>query len=194
MIMAMTTPQHTDDIALMQRIINGDEPALTDLYEAYGGAVFNVAMHILKNRSHAEEVTQDLFFKIWQEPGKWDPDKGKLSSWLLTVTRYMAIDRLRKEKRQPEVTSNPVDDMAHMLGAGAMVDDPNWDNGRLLQTLLRALPRDQIDVIQLAFFKGYTHHEVADHLQIPLGTVKSRIRLALEKLREGWRLADERGI
>lgn len=174
-------------IDLIERIKMQDQAALTELYEAYGGFVYNMAMHVLRNEAAAEEVTQDIFFQIWRKPDSWDPDKGRLSSWLLAATRYKSIDRLRREERRPIRQSISLDDLAHLLTSHETVGEE--DSGRLLRELLKELPAEQRQVINLAFFRGMTHGEIAEHLQLPLGTVKGRVRLALEKLRDGWQAA-----
>jgi RNA polymerase sigma-70 factor (ECF subfamily) len=176
-------------IDLIERIKRQDQSALTELYEAYGGFVYNMAMHVLRNETAAEEVTQDIFFQIWRKPDSWNPEKGRLSSWLLAATRYRAIDRLRREERRPIRQSIALDDLAHLLASHDTVGDSQQDSGRLLRELLKDLPAEQRQVINLAFFRGMTHAEIAEHLNLPLGTVKGRVRLALEKLRDGWQAA-----
>lgn len=172
---------------LIERIKKQDQSALTEFYDAYGGFVYNMAMHVLRNEAAAEEVTQDIFFQIWRKPDSWDPDKGRLSSWLLAATRYKAIDRLRREERRPIRQSIALDDLAHLLASHDSVGDE--DSARILRELLKELPAEQRQVINLAFFRGLTHTEIAEQLNLPLGTVKGRARLALEKLRDGWQSA-----
>ncbi len=186
----MITETHHEGIDLIERIRQQDEGALTEMYERYGQRVYNIAMHVLRNPVAAEEITQDIFFELWRKPDSWDPAKGRLLSWLLAITRYRAIDRLRKEQRRPALTAVAIDDLAHLLGSRETVGDNQHDNGELLRNLLRSLPGDQRQVINLAFFQGMTHSEIAEHLKLPLGTVKGRIRLGLEKLKEGWLLAN----
>jgi RNA polymerase sigma-70 factor, ECF subfamily len=180
--------QH-EGVDLLARIKRRDQGALTELYEAYGQQVYNMAMHVLRNATAAEEVTQDIFFQVWRKPDSWNPEKGRLASWLMVSARYRAIDRLRSEQRRPAGHAVALDDLAHLLGSHE--GDPQQDSGALMRNLLKELPADQRQVINLAFFQGMTHQEIADHLQIPLGTVKGRIRLGLEKLREGWLIAHQ---
>jgi RNA polymerase sigma-70 factor (ECF subfamily) len=185
----MVSELQRERIDLIERIRKQDESALTELYEAYGGFVYNMAMHVLRNETAAEEVTQDIFFQIWRKPDSWNPEKGRLSSWLLAATRYRAIDRLRREERRPIRQSIALDDLAHLLASHDTVGDARQDSGRLLRDLLKDLPAEQRQVINLAFFRGMTHAEIAGQLNLPLGTVKGRVRLALEKLRDGWQAA-----
>lgn len=170
----------------MQRIAQRDQHALSALYERYHALVYSMAYNILQQAEPAEEVAQDIFIQLWQKPDKWDHQKGQLSSWLLSVARYTAIDRLRKEQRRPTLSAKPLDRVAHLLDSQSTVDDPQRDNGRILRDLIQQLPQEQREVIFLAFFRGMTHSEIAAKQDIPLGTVKSRIRLGLEKLRDLW--------
>ncbi|MBZ0302525.1 MAG: sigma-70 family RNA polymerase sigma factor [Anaerolineae bacterium] len=180
-----------EGLELIDRIKQQDQLALTELYEMYGRMVYNMAMHVLRSEAAAEEVTQDIFFEIWRKPDRWDPQKGRLSSWLLAVTRYRAIDRLRRDERRPLRQSVALDDLAHLLSSRETVGDAGQDAGRLLRDLLKDLPAEQRQAINLAFFRGLSHHEIAAQLNLPLGTVKGRIRLGLEKLREGWLAAHD---
>ena len=177
-------PPQSEIIEIIQRIKQRDQAALTQLYEHFGQHVYNMAMHVLHNTAAAEEITQDIFFQLWNEPDQWDPEKGQLKSWLLVVTRYRAIDRLRREQRRPAMNAVALDDLAHLLRGSDRVGDTQYDNGQILRDLLKALPADQRQVINLAFFRGMTHTEIAEHLDVPLGTVKGRIRL-VGKIK-GW--------
>ena len=166
-----------NDQQLLQSIGQRDQAALAELYRRYGMAVYSVAMRVLDNASYAEEVAQDTFLKVWNKPETWNWNMGAFSSWLLTVARYTAIDRLRKEiHHRPTVE---LDD-TH----GALMDMRDDENGFV--SLLTHLPPEQATLIELAFFQGMTHQELADKLSLPLGTVKTRLRLGLQKLRALW--------
>jgi len=190
----MANHPQPDDEVLMSRIRARDEDALHALHRKYHQAVFNMAAYVLKDRGMAEEVAQDIFLTVWQHPEKWDASRGRLTSWLLMMARYTAIDRLRHEKRRPPVTETPLDHITHMLPVAGMRDDHLRDNIGMLRTLVKQLPIDQQRVIYLAYFRGMTHQEMADHLDIPIGTVKSRLRLGLKRLKEGWHAATERPL
>lgn len=170
----------------MQHVTQRDQTALAELYRRYGGAVYSLAYRVLQNSGLAEEVTQDIFMKVWHQAEHWDPAKGQLHSWLLTITRYTAIDRLRKENRQPALTLAPVEDIPSLSAGYGLVDQPLWHDGQLLRTLIAQLPSEQIQVIELAFFQGMTHSEMAQALNLPLGTIKTRVRLGLQKLKTLW--------
>ncbi len=173
-----------DEAALIRLITLHDQNALSELYNRYGRAVYGLAFRVVQNSTLAEEVTQDTFLKVWNQPESWDPVRGKLVSWLLTIARYTAIDRLRREQRRP--MGAPLDDILEVVGKRALIDDPIWQDGRLLRTLIARLPPDQIEVIELGFYEGMTHSEMAEHLKLPLGTVKTRVRLGLQKLKTMW--------
>ncbi|MBE2270605.1 MAG: sigma-70 family RNA polymerase sigma factor [Anaerolinea sp.] len=163
--------------ALLRRMAHGDETALTALYGEYGGVVYSLVFNVLKNKPLAQEVTQDTFLKVWQHPDAWDSAKGQFSSWLLTMARYTAIDRLRREIRRTGKDTELYEEII------ADEQDDTVIELERLQPLLHRLPHEQRQLIELAFFKGMKHSELAEALDLPLGTVKTRLRLGLQKLR-----------
>ncbi|QPC82332.1 sigma-70 family RNA polymerase sigma factor [Phototrophicus methaneseepsis] len=182
----MSASMPPDEIALMKRIKAQDENALSELYDLYGSYVYGMAMRVLQNVSLAEEATQDTFMKVWREANSWDPNRGKLVSWLMTIARYTAIDHLRREKRLQPDQSVAMEDMLNLLGTPGMRDRNDLHDSALLKNLMQELPPQQIEAIELAFFQGMTHQDIADHLSEPLGTIKSRIRYGLQTLRGKW--------
>ena len=173
-----------DDIELMRQIAERDQQALMTLYQEYGKAVYSLAYRILGNSTYAEEVTQDTFLKVWNQTTRWDSEKGKLKNWLLTIAQFTAIDRLRKEGRQPTVHPESIEETDESLLTSR--NDARWQDGTILRLLVMQLPAQQASLIELAFFEGMTHGEIAESLHIPLGTVKTRLRAGLQKLRELW--------
>jgi RNA polymerase sigma-70 factor (ECF subfamily) len=167
----------------MQRIAARDQQALWELYQHYGKAVYSLAYRVVGNTTYAEEVTQDTFLKVWRQTARWDSTKGKLKSWLLTIAQFTAIDRLRHERRQPNVLPDSIEDSAETFNFS---DSAGWQEGTLLQLLVDQLPREQARLINLAFFHGMSHSDIADELHLPLGTVKTRLRSGLKRLRELW--------
>lgn len=174
------------DTVLLRRVANGDREAFFVLYRRYANLVYSMARRVLGDDALAEEVTQEVFLKIWQKGVLYDPSRGRFSSWLLSVTRFAAIDRLRYEKRRPRVAEaeNPAPRPEEVRQA--RVDHAQWQQGQELRLLIAQLPPEQREVIELAYFGGMTHRELAEYLNLPLGTVKSRLRLGLEKLRAMW--------
>jgi RNA polymerase sigma-70 factor (ECF subfamily) len=175
----------TPEVELLHQVARRDQEALMALYERYSNLVFSLCLRVLRQPVLAEEVTQDVFLKIWNHPDRWDPALGQFSSWLLAITRNAAIDRLRREGRQATVDWDPADNpdagISEFVG-----DQPGWYDGQLLRKLLLRLPGEQRQLIELAFYDGYTHSELAALLHLPLGTVKTRLRMGMQKLRVLW--------
>lgn len=177
------------DPELMQHIQQQDQLALAALYERYGSVIYSLALHVLRDSVLAEEVTQDTFMKLWRQPHQWDAERGPLKNWLLTIARYTAIDRLRVEVRHTNRAVPLVDEIqAHdddLQGTGADIDR------HLLRRLINELPPEQGSLILMGFYQGLTHRQLAEKLGLPLGTVKSRVRLGLQKLKALWTAAVE---
>ena len=181
-------PTMVDDASIIGRLRRGDQQALTDLYDRYASAVYGMAWRVLNNRVLAEEATQDTFIKVWENADRWQPERGKFSSWLLTIARYTAIDRLRLEKRLTPSFPVDVTEMREVIGEESPLLGDLRDNAEMLGQLIGELSDVQIEAIELSFFHGMTHAEISEHLQVPLGTIKSRIRDGLTKLRRLWEL------
>ena len=175
-----------DEVDLITRINDRDQTALSELYQFCGAMVYGLALRIVQNNTLAEEITQDTFLKVWDQAYRWDPERGKVTTWMLTITRYTAIDRLRKEKRQSPWLSIGIDDVLEFIGKEGFVGDVDWQNNRLIHSMIQQLPEDQREVIELSFFKAMSHTEMAEHLDLPLGTVKSRVRRGLQQLKALW--------
>lgn len=173
------------DEALVQCIARHDQTALSQLYDRYGTPVYSLVLRIVQDAKLAEEATQDTFVKVWRNPERWDPDKGRFVSWLLTVARYTAIDLLRAELRQVTAHASSLDG-THIKPGTDPVDNPALNDNRLLYALLDELPPEQAQLVRLGFFQGMTHKQLAETLNLPLGTVKTRVRLGLQKLRVLW--------
>ncbi|MBK9123716.1 MAG: sigma-70 family RNA polymerase sigma factor [Chloroflexi bacterium] len=163
---------------LLKRMAHGDDSALAVLFAQYSTRVYSLVVCVLQDEALAQEATQDTFMKVWNNPQAWDPSKGQFHSWLLTLARYTAIDRLRKEIRANGRDVALYDEIEAERDESAATVEA----GELL-ALLNALPVEQRDVIRLAYFRGLKHSELAARLNLPLGTVKTRLRLGLHKLR-----------
>lgn len=172
--------------ALLKQIESGEEAALLALHDRFANAVYSVAYRVLNNQQDAEEVTQDVFLRLWDKAQTYDPQKGKFLSWLLTITRRLAIDRLRKRnRREPPPNSVSMDEKPY-LWETTLISENFDDLQRSLLSVLDELPDDQQQTIQLAYFYGMSHSDISDYLSRPLGTVKSQIRLGMQKLRSIW--------
>lgn len=169
---------------------NRDRGSFEMLYDNYAANLLGVLSQILQEKATAEDVLQDAFIKIYKNIDTYDPQKGALFTWMLNICRNSAIDRKRKIKREQEnvnrFQSENVNTSSHV---------PKWSNDSeimekrdKLNKAIEKLPEDQRTVIENLYFEGMTQREMAEHENIPLGTVKSRIRLGLRKLREGFKL------
>ncbi|HEX4898049.1 MAG TPA: sigma-70 family RNA polymerase sigma factor [Candidatus Limnocylindrales bacterium] len=202
----MTTAREpdTDDGLLLRRVAGGDEAAFSTLYDRHADALFGTTVRFLRDRESAAEVLQDVFMAIWQRADQYDPRFGSAFGWLLGIARNRAIDRLRAESRRPRAVhawtddpdANDTVDLLDWAGRrrdGPAEDDPvievdrRWTRS-LVRTTLAEMPPDERQVVVLAYDHALSQSEIADHLGMPIGTVKSRTRRALARLRS--RLAD----
>jgi RNA polymerase sigma-70 factor (ECF subfamily) len=169
------------DADLVARLALGEQPALVELYRRHGRRVYPLIRRIVIDESLADEVLQDVFVRLWTRPEQYRPEAGQLLAWLMTVARNLALDALRREKKWRAHAD--LDDHVHHLTADAPGVDA--DVAAAVRHAMAMLPADQQRTVELAYFEGLTHAELAARLGEPLGTVKSRLRLALEKLRRG---------
>jgi RNA polymerase sigma-70 factor, ECF subfamily len=178
-----------EDSDLLAGIARRDSDALLRLYRKYSSRVFSLIYHILDDRTAAEEVLQDTFYRLWDRSQLYQPGKGQLISWLLTVARNLALDHKRKESRRADsnVFARVADETNDLdaLPEVASLDDP--DMSRTIRQVMAQLPPEQRMAIELAYFEGLTHQELSQRLGESLGTVKTRIRLGLSKLRKAMR-------
>lgn len=172
----------TDDAALLERVTARDEDALVAIYHLYGSRVLSLAYRILHDRAAAEEVVQDTFWKLWQRPDLFEPARGVLLAWLYTVGRNLALDRKRRRLIELIVENFDFGISEAAVPEIAALADPML--ARRMQAAMDALPADQREVIELAFFRGLSQSEISHELGTPLGTVKTRLRLGISKLRE----------
>jgi RNA polymerase sigma-70 factor (ECF subfamily) len=175
---------------LLARVAARDEDALMALYNWHGRMVYAIAHRILNNQQDAEEVTQDVFLKLWEKTASYDPARGQFTAWLATTTRNAALDRLRKKQRRIPAAGMISIDAHPQLWETLSTEDRNTDLLRQLAAAVRNLTPEQQQAIQLAYFYDMTHREIAQHLNRPLGTIKSHIRQGMQQLRRLW-LADE---
>jgi RNA polymerase sigma-70 factor, ECF subfamily len=187
----MTQQSPPEEVVLMQRIAARDQTALAEFYDRFGGLIYGMTLRVLQNQTLAEEAMQDTLMKVWTLATRWDPDRSKLVSWLLTLSRYTAIDRLRKEQRQSPWTAIGLEDLLNLISQTRGVEQGWWDDQNQIKQLIQQLPPEQVEAIDLAFFRGMTHVEIAEYLEQPLGTIKSRIRHGLMMLKELWLQAEK---
>lgn len=170
-----------DDVLLVRRVHEGDSDALRLLYERYGGIVFGLTYRLLGDRQAAEECTQDVFVSVWRTARSYEPERARVSTWLLTIARNRAIDATRRR------AARPVDPHEDIWSADESPDTADLvssaDEAARVAAAMAELPDAQREALSLAYFDGLSHTEIAERLRIPVGTVKGRIRLALDRLR-----------
>ncbi len=173
-----------DEGELTLLVAEGDRQAFLELYDRYASRVYGLALKMLGDPMRAEDISQEAFIRLWKRAETYRPEKGAFSTWILTITRRIVIDRFRKQSRRPEITTS--------------IDKQNWheppdpdsgfesDRWQTLHFLLMELPAEQREVVQLAYFYGLSQRQIAEHTNTPLGTVKTRARLGMDKLRDAW--------
>ena len=172
------------DEALIERLVRRDVRALDTLYGRYSRPVFSLALKILGDREIVEEVVQEVFLRLWTRAASFDPARGKLLSWLLTITHHRAVDELRRRRSQPEVDG--LDEQ--LASAEEPASDPSETYAQIedkeaVQRALARLPETQRRPIEMAYYGGLTQVEISQTLNEPLGTIKTRMRLGMQKLR-----------
>ena len=174
-------PNQKDDAALIARMRAGDQTAMADLYDRYSGVVYGVALRVLANTTAAEDVVQEVFLQLWRNPQAFDADRGRLAPWLAVIARNRAIDHLRKRPLEDDIDELPI-------STGVDLEDEAARKLAIekVRGVLTQLPQDQRKALEMAFFEGMTHTEIAGKTGEPLGTVKTRIRTGLLALRKAF--------
>ena len=191
-----TAVQKDQDRVLLRRMANGDESALAALYDGWAERVHTLAYWILNDPDEADDVVEETFWQAWRTAGRYDSKRGGTSTWLIMIARSRALDRLRSRRRWADWSATPGNAGVLLETTAAVGIKPpdahseSVEREAALAAALEGLPPDQRRVIDLAFFGGLSHSEIAEQTAEPLGTVKTRIRLAMQKLRQ--RLADLR--
>ena len=166
-----------------KRLVDGDESALREAYREHAPAVLGLATRVLGNETLAEDVMQDVFVRLWEQPDRFDPGRGRLRSYLLAMTHSRAVERLRAEdsqrRRLEAVRREPGDPGASDVGRALAQSE----SGSAVRRVLAELPKEQRIAIEMAYFDGYSYREVAVALAEPEGTVRSRIRSGMQKMR-----------
>lgn len=171
-----------EDTELLAQLGAGDARALEALYDRHSGLVHALALRLLGRSEEAEEITQDVFWRLWTSPADYDPGRGSLRTWLFVVTRSRCLDRIRQTRRQAAVASpDATDPVVHEATPeeGASLAQRR----RHVKEALGSLPAEQRHAVELCFLNGLSHSEAAIRLGEPLGTVKSRVRMGIAKLK-----------
>jgi RNA polymerase sigma-70 factor (ECF subfamily) len=173
------TPPPASDVSLMSRILANDQDAMAVIFDRYGSLVYSIALRILKDPGQAEDVLQEIFIQLWKYPTKFAEGRGSLPGWLAVVARNRAIDHLRQRR--------PSESFGDVIVASSVNLASEVERDRMIEkvrSVMSALPANQQRMVELAFFEGMTHAEIAARTGEPLGTVKTRIRTALASLRK----------
>lgn len=171
-------------IGLIDRTAQGDEAALANLYDKTGSQIYGLAFRVLNDSTMAEEVTMDVYMQVWKQASQFDQDRGHPMVWLTMLTRSRAIDRLRVGKKDREARE-PLDEVSGDKGTEGDPEQSSFylEQSRIVRQALTSLPSEQREMIELAYFGGLSHSEISIQIGEPLGTVKTRIRLGMVKLR-----------
>jgi RNA polymerase sigma factor (sigma-70 family) len=177
---------HLSDEALVALAARSEQTALAELYDRYGRPAYGLALRIVRDETLAEDAVQDAFMALWRTAPRFVPEKGKASTWILTLVHRRAVDVVRREERRrsDSLDAAPEPEFARQEGGGA--DEEAWLRlqRERVQGALRQLPDQQREALELAYYGGFTQSELAERLGQPLGTIKSRMFMGLARLRE----------
>ena len=175
-----------EDRACLGQLAAGDGEAAAALYDRHAKAIYSLVLRILDDEGDAEDAVQEVFAQAWRQAARYDASRGAVGAWLLVIARTRAIDKLRARRARsgPQVVDDQAVDNIPSRAADAATEVLGAEQARHIQRALRELPLLQRLAIELAYYEGLTQREIADRLEEPLGTVKTRIRLGLLKLRD----------
>lgn len=177
-----------DEIELMKRIKAKDGEALGELYDLYSRLLYGMVISIVKKREEAEDVLQEVFIKIWEKASSFDEERGNVYSWLVTLTRNKAIDRIRSKDYKTQKKATQDVDAPEFTLEGEKFDPLETtifsDRAELVKKALGEIPESQSEVLKIAYYRGLTQREISNQLDIPLGTVKTRMRQGMIKLKD----------
>jgi RNA polymerase sigma-70 factor, ECF subfamily len=173
-------------VDIVRRVAKGDQAALGQLYDVTSAAVYGLVRRMLGDASAAEEITIDVYSQVWRLAPGYSEEKGSPTTWLLVLARSRALDHLRSVTRRIREREHPIEFVAELSHPGPNPEMTVISENRrqIIQAVLADLPPEQLELIQMAFFEGLTHNEVAERTGIPLGTIKSRIRAGMTRMRE----------
>ncbi len=182
---ALVAEKLLTDEQLIALIARNESWALAELYDRYVRLVFSLALKVLNDRASAEEIVQEVFTKVWRGAADFDARRGKFSSWLIGIAHHQCIDELRRRRVRPVAESTDDSPLSELASDEDPVEAAEYALERArVRRALAQIPVEQRTVIELAFFDGLTHQEIANRCGDPLGTVKTRVRLGMQKLKE----------
>lgn len=171
-------PEAGDEMRLVARVRAGDQQALAELYDRYSSVVYGVALRVLQDTGAAEDILQDIFLQLWRKPDAFDSSRGSLAAWLAVIARHRSIDRLRKRRPETDLEGCVIvstTDLGDETERSLVIEQ--------VRVVMREMSPDQRTAMEMAFFQGLTHTEIAEKTGEPLGTIKTRIRSGLRQLR-----------
>ena len=178
-------PDAPTDVELVASMKQRETGALSTLYDRHSRLVYSLALRIVQSSTDAEEITQDTFFQMWQQADRIDQRKGSVLAWLIVVTRSRAIDRLRSRKKLKAELSEDLLERLDTFGAPNAWDQlDSLERTDIVKRALLEIPVEQREALELAFYQGMSQAEIAAQLDEPVGTIKTRVRLGMKKLRE----------
>ncbi|MDQ5846034.1 MAG: sigma-70 family RNA polymerase sigma factor [Acidobacteriota bacterium] len=175
-------PAQLSDVELLHAVARGDEAALARLYDQYRTILFGLLVRILNSRDEAEDVLQDVFIQLWRRAADFDEQRGRPFTWLVTLARSRAIDRLRQFGSRQRLVDGAAENQPEQV-SDALADAARSEQKELVDRALAELPEDQRHPLMLAYYDGLTQSEIASRLGTPLGTIKTRMRSGMTKLR-----------
>ena len=181
-----------EDVALLRRIVQGEESAFAELYDRYAQLLYSLSMRILRSVDEVEDTVQEIFIRIWKEAGTYDASKGTVYTWLVTMMHHRSIERLRSKEFRNSIQQLDVSTLKLSSDSPSSNPHPQTIKGEHRQIIIRTLKQlniDQQQVLALAYYEGYTQSEIAEKLEVPPGTVKSRMRKGMLTMRS--RLQEE---
>jgi RNA polymerase sigma factor (sigma-70 family) len=181
-----TSSAHIPEGELVSRLQRKERAALVYVYDHYSHALYGVIARIVQHQAVAEEVLHDVFLKIWSRIDTYDATKGRLFTWMLNIARHHAIDKLRSKEISKGTKTKSIDNLVSSVDRKQFSEQKIEDIGVI--EILKSLPEEQHFVVEHLYFKGYSQSELAEEFNIPLGTVKTRLRSALQHLRSLTRL------
>lgn len=180
------SPVSTTDEALIVAIARGDSHALELLYDRYASVIYRMALRMLRNREQAEDVVQEVFWRVWRRSASFESQRGRVTQWLFGIAHNLCIDELRRQRARPTPVYEDVDHPIIQQLVDESSDVPEAamaaERRKTIRDALVFLPAAQRQAVELAYFGGMSHQEIADTLNRPLGTIKTRVRLGLQKL------------
>lgn len=174
---------------MISQVTCGDQRAFLALYERYSSRVFTLILHMVQDKMLAEEILQETFLRLWSKAGQYEPERGSVLIWLLAIARRTTLERLRFESHRPVLSdgNEPTTLLENIPEPDSTSEEARWQS---LHLAVQSLPEEQRHVIELAYYQGMSQSEIAEVLSLPLGTVKTRLRAGMIRLRKDW-LKDE---